>query len=156
MVTPNQPIALCHHNLETGPKWQNLPETSCDYSCSVLSLSPAGLSAMVIPLIKQGDKTPLLNLEPSSGAVRGAGLAGCRLSKSFLLLSPFFCMAFKVSERGTKILCCLWGIKVCIQMCLFRVGEELGMCIGNESWALLELCFISKLENSKSWDKLGS
>jgi len=40
---------------------------------------------MVIPLIKQGDKTPLLNLEPSSGAMREAGLAGFRPSEGFCL-----------------------------------------------------------------------
>lgn len=45
---------------------------------------------MVIPLIKQGDKTALLNLESSLGAMRELGLAGCRLSKVFRLFqSPF-------------------------------------------------------------------
>lgn len=80
-MTPNLPVALCRHGLETEPKRQSLPETCCGYSCLVLSLSPGGVSAVEIPLMEQGDQTPPIALEPSS---QEPGLGGLGLSEGFL------------------------------------------------------------------------
>lgn len=102
-ATPNSPVALCRHGLETEPKRQSLPETSRGYSCLVLSLSPGGVSAVEIPLIGQRDKTPPLALESSS---REPGLGGLGLSEGFLWSSFGTGIGVRERKAETLLFCC--------------------------------------------------